>query len=80
MGDTLKDMIIYHKTHTNFYGRYREHDIEITLNTHSDDHGLFYIIVVAPDGTYAYDGWAPIGIGISTMEAAILEAIDGAEL
>lgn len=55
-----------------FDGSHKGHEI----NIQREPDGRFYIIVTAPDGCYAYDGWAPENI--TTMAAAKREARRGA--
>jgi hypothetical protein len=78
MSKLPKELIIYHKVPSSFHGSYRGSTIEIKSNLHSDDAGLFYITVTAPDGTYSYDGWSPEEV--RTINQAVLEALKGAEL
>ncbi len=58
-----------------FYGTHKGHTIQIDKDW-DDDRRRFYIIVKAPCGMSAYDGWAPEAV--TTMRAAKREAIRGA--
>lgn len=78
MSKLPKDLIVYHKVPSSFHGKYKGSVIEISSSVHSNDPGIFYIIVTSPDGTYSYDGWSPKEV--RTIHQAILEAIDGAQL
>ena len=55
-----------------FVGTHKGHRIEIER----EPEGTFYIIVTGPDGTHAYDGWAPRSV--ETMAEAKREARKGA--
>jgi hypothetical protein len=65
---------ILHRHH--FYGKYRGHQIAIERDGEKTD---WYIIVTAPDGTRAYDGWWRGGRG-KPVELAILNALEGSLL
>jgi len=73
-----EDLIIYHQTSNSFHGIYKDSIISMESAIHSDDDGLFYILVTDKDGTYSYDGWSPKSV--RTITGAIFEAIDGAQL
>lgn len=66
------DVII--KDEFTFYGEHKGAIIEID----QEDDGLFYIQVRSHNGAYLYDGWAPEEV--STIDAAVQEAIKGAQL
>lgn len=67
-------MRIIKQTAREFLGTHKRHDVEIERQ--SD--GSFYIIVSAPNGCKAYDGYAPRSV--VTMAQAKREAIKGAML
>lgn len=56
--------------------RYKGHDIEIDYDQRHDG---WYIVVMAPNGMRAYDGWWRDSSGKNHREA-VLEAIRGAQL
>lgn len=59
-----------------FWGRYKGHDMFI--QEWAD--GRYYIDVRDDDGSFGYDGWWSPPIGMASMDYAILEAIDGAQI
>lgn len=68
----------YAKTNDHYTGVYKKHDIYI--NRDQIDRRLFYIEVVHPSGEHAYDGWWDSEDIETTIDDAIKEAIDGAQL
>jgi uncharacterized protein (DUF2461 family) len=59
-----------------YEGSYKKHAIYIFRD---QDTGDWYIQVVAPNGTFAYDGWWASSED-KTIDQAIAEAKDGAQL
>lgn len=68
----------YAKDKDTFTGVYKKHDIYI--NRDAIDRRNFYIEVVHPSGEHAYDGWWNSEDMNTTIDDAIKEAIDGAQL
>ena len=68
----IQKRFIHERTGLRFRATYRGHELDI-----SKERGArgFYIIVTAPDGCYAYDGWW--GEEWSTMDEAIAQALMG---
>lgn len=56
--------------------RYRRHEVEISYEQPRD---CWYIVVTAPNGVRAYDGWWYAGSG-KTHREALMEALNGAML
>jgi hypothetical protein len=67
------------RTDASFSGRYRGHDIQVDREPDDSADGMaFYIIVTAPSGMNAYDGWW--GAWRNTLDEAIEEALLGSNL
>jgi hypothetical protein len=64
-------MRIKENSRKHFWGTHKGHDIQID----KEPDGRFYIIVTAPCGMHAYDGWAPDSI--RTIKDAKHEALRG---
>lgn len=64
-------MRIKSKSRKHFWATHKGHDIQIE----KEPDGRFYIMVRAPCGMYAYDGWAPENV--NTMKEAKREALRG---
>jgi hypothetical protein len=64
------------KAEHHFYGRYRGHEIGIERDGRKTE---WYIIVTAPDGTRAYDGWFKGSVGMH-VNYAIYQALEGSLL
>lgn len=72
-GFRIQKRFIYTRTNSEFHATYRGHDIQISFER--KDPKPFYIMVTAPSGEYAYDGWW--GEEWNTMDEAIVEALRG---
>jgi hypothetical protein len=76
--------IVHKFTKKEFWGRYKNHDVQITREHKlSDSPAQFYIGVTSAEGYLAYDSyWPHAGSGFlePTMEAAIEQALIGSQL
>lgn len=78
MSHKIQRRYVLNRTQDEFHAFYRRHEITIERESNRSYGKAWYIVVIAPCGSYAYDGWW--GELDSSLDDAIAQALVGSGL